>query len=476
MTSPTLFEHRLKKWVQAQGIVTSGDRIVLAVSGGADSIALFSLFLAWQRPLDLSLFVAHMNHGLRGIESEEDAEWVGKVCQRFDVPFFQKRIDLVEIFKSRKRSSKQALAREIRYQALTQVAKDVRADKIALGHTLDDQAETVIMCMLRGAGAHGLAGMSPIREPQLIRPLLRVNRQEISQYLAAKNWEYRTDSSNDKPIYLRNRLRAEAMPILKAFNPNLTQVLSRQADILREETNYLDSLAHAALDSVSKSCGEDGIILDRISFLALPLALQRRVIGRVFQTVGKRYTQPHYETVEEVLRRVVGGGSGASVDREHLRIFRDYDKLHFERKNSELENEQTWPDIHLPFVVPSTVMWPPTGEVIDGMMEPISQGILPSDSQWTCFDATLFSHDLQVRTWRPGDYFFPSGFGGKRKKLQDFFSDIKVSRSRRKKVPILVSPEGILCVGKYRSDHRFRVTESTKRILKIQIIHPGQQS
>ncbi len=473
MRALTAFEHKLLKHVRQLGLLFPGDRVVVAVSGGPDSVALLQMMSAWRKHMDLTLAVAHVEHGLREEESLEDATFVEQLAGQLGLPFFLKRLDLKTSLRKRKGESVQAVARERRYAWLQAVAREWGGTKVAVGHTRDDQAETVLLSMLRGAGLAGLSGMPAQREPCVIRPFLQVSRSEILQYLDEKRCEFRVDSTNDSPKYTRNRLRRELIPLLKTFNPNVVSVLSRQAVILREEHEYLDEAAKAALASVEVSRTKACVVWSRSRLLTFPVSIQRRMILLMVGTLWGKPGPLGFETVETLLQHVVHGTSGSSGCFAGLEAVREYDRVTFVKtgRNSRLQHGWScvWP-------FPGSIHWPVTGQMIEGKI--MATTTIPSRRNDTVayLDADRFSHELVVRSWKLGDYFFPYGMGGRRKKLQDFFSDAKVHQAERSTVPLVVAPEGILCVGGYRSDHRFRVTEETSHVAVVRIRTAGRKA
>ena len=475
MPALSAFEHRLLKHVRQLGLLSPGDRVVVAVSGGPDSVALLQMMSAWRKHMDLTLAVAHVEHGLRGEESLEDATFVEQLAMQLALPFFLKRINLKSHPGNRKGESVQAVARERRYAQLQAVAREWGGTKVAVGHTQDDQAETVLLSMLRGAGLAGLSGMPSQREPCVIRPFLQVSRSEILQYLDAKRCEFRVDSTNDSPKYTRNRLRREVIPVLKTFNPNVVNVLSRQAAILREEHQYLDEAAKAALDSVEVDRTKDRVVWSRSRLLTFPVSIQRRMILLTMGTLLGKPSPFGFETVEMLLQHVVHGTSGSSGCFAGLEILREYDRVTFEKapvdRRSRLQREWScvWP-------FPGSIHWPVTGQTIEGKIAVMKTIPSRRNNAVAYLDADRFSHELVVRSWKPGDYFCPYGMGGRRKKLQDFFSDEKIHQTERSTVPLVVAPEGILWVGGHRSDHRFRVTEETSHVAVVRIRATGRKA
>jgi tRNA(Ile)-lysidine synthase len=453
--------------VKTQQLIERGDRVVVAVSGGADSVALLSVLRALAPSWNLSLRVAHFNYGLRGTESEEDAAFVRRVCERLDVPCVSERLTLTEDL--RKGRSLQEAAREARYAALLRISASVGAHKIALGHTRDDQAETVIMWLLRGAGTTGLSGMPSMRSP-FIRPLLAVDREEVLSYVMEQGLEFREDSSNAKAIYMRNRVRHDLLPVLKRFNPAIVGVLTRQAEILREENTCLetiaaDQFAHVVMDVRTGAC-----LLSRTGLLALPLALQRRVLRKAVQHVTGLHRGPSFTAISTILNRVVCRRSGSCATVRNVEVSREYDAIRFQCVGAMPGGTTETRNMAVPLPIPAIVSWPLTGQRLQAdLVHCCSSETKPLKVPPTqaMLDADRLTLDLRVRAWAPGDRFQPFGLKGHQKKLQDFFADRKVPRIARARIPLIVAPEGIVWVAGYRADHRFRVTASTTRVLRL---------
>lgn len=470
-TRPGSLPNRVAAFARARNLWQPGERILVAVSGGPDSVALLALLTALAQSCALTLEAIHVNHGLRGEESEEDARFVARLCERLGVPLHQERVDPVEMARRRKGRSLQELARDARYAAFEQVGAALGVERIALGHTADDQAETLVMWMLRGSGSRGLAGIPASRRPWFIRPLLAVSRGELLAYLRDQGLAYRVDSSNAKPWYLRNRVRQEVLPALKRINPSLVRVLARQGDILGEEDRYLEARTAEVLNGLVEARGGD-LVLARAGLAALPLAMQRRAVRALVGRAKGSVKGLSYRAVEDILNRILHGRSGSVLTVSGVEVSREYEVLRFRPVGSSGLKPSP---VRLPVTVPSTILWPPTGQVIELTLEPgpdpslCSRGLAaPSRA---VLDADRFSLDgLAVRTRLPGDAFQPAGMGGRRKKLQDFFTDLKLARLHRERVPLLVAPEGILWVGGYRADHRFAATPASTRLLRAELI------
>jgi tRNA(Ile)-lysidine synthase len=469
--------NRLERHVAASAgsrhLLAEGDHLLVAVSGGPDSVALLSVLASLAPSKRLTLSALHLNYGLRGEESDEDERFVTRLCAELEVPLIRERVDLSGASGAGNAGSLQARARDVRYASLRRTAAAIGASKIALGHTADDQAETLLMWMLRGSGAAGLAGIKPLRDAVYVRPLLDVSRAEILSYLKAKGLPYRTDSSNAKPIYLRNRIRQELLPLLKRFNPAVVGALTRQADILRDEDACLDQCVSEWIGRHVTAADDRSLAMPLDALLDLPIALQRRVLRRVMQRVAGAPHAPTFGAADSVLQKVVKGRSGSSLGVRGAVVLRDYQFIrlfpatHAGRLREDRASGRT---VSLPVDVPSTLAWPPTGEVIRLRFAGAGDGQGPAGRQVARFDADRFTPRLVVRSWQAGDAFCPLGMAGRRKKLQDYFSDSKLPRARRAEVPLLVAPEGILWVAGYRADHRFRVRPSTTRIVTAELL------
>lgn len=461
---------RVAEAIKRQRLIQQGDRVVVAVSGGPDSVALLSALHGLASSWSLSLSAAHFNYGLRGAESDDDAAFVMRLCERFSIPYVCERLTLTDaLCKGR---SLQEAAREARYAALLRLCESLGANKVALGHTRDDQAETVVIWLLRGAGMTGLSGMPCLRSP-FIRPLLAVSRAEVLSYLAGQGLEFREDSSNAKPIYLRNRVRHDVLPLLKQFNPAILDALTRQADILREDNRCLDHLAEEQCARVAREAKDHEWVVDRPDLLALDLAVQRRVVRKVVQRTAAVNRGPSFAAVALVLERVVHGDSGSCATLRHVRVTREYDTIVFQRHGDMPCGTVGTSVLSVARSVPFTVSWPLTGQRLQADLihsSQLDQMSSPVSPMRAMLDADRLTLELRVRAWRPGDRFHPFGFEGHRKKLQDFFADLKVPRSARGGIPLVVAPEGLVWVAGYRTDHRFRVTDSTRRILRLTLL------
>ncbi len=437
---------------------------MVAISGGPDSVALLSILHHLRPSWDLTLTAVHCNYGLRGDESEGDQQFVMAFCQGLGVPLYVRRVGL---HTSGRKASLQAEARDLRYRVMQEIAEKCGVDRIAVGHTADDQAETVLLWMLRGAGLTGLSGMPAFRDNKIVRPLYDTKRQEILTYLRTAKLSFREDSSNVQPQYLRNRVRREVIPILNRLVPSSVDALCELADICREDDRYLDQQIDALSAAVVKRGSAGGWAIDRSFLRELPHALQRRCIRNLFRQNDDRFRAPSLQTIDRIIRLASKGASSSSLDVKGGRVVVGDRQLRFVLLQARTIShaQQLRGNSQEILSVPGELIWSGTGHRLQVQQQTRTQICTPLGKNQILVDADRVSQPLMVRNWLPGDRFHPSGMGGHSKKLQDFFTDLKIPLAARSLIPLVVAPEGILLVVGYRQDDRWVPTAATKRWL-----------
>jgi tRNA(Ile)-lysidine synthase len=416
----------------------------------------------------LTVTAVHCNYGLRGVESEADQEFVEVLCRELKMPLHIRRLDVQA--RSR-RESLQAAARDLRYRVMTDIAEECGADRIALGHTADDQAETVLLWLLRGAGLRGLSGMPASREGKIIRPLYETRRRDVVAYLHDTGLSFRRDSTNAKLLYLRTRIRHEVLPVLQRVVPATVEVLCRLADICREDDSLLDRQVAALCEDKVLPARDGGWTIDRSFLQRAPRAVQRRVVRDLVQRCDVLRRSPSLRTVERILAAATKRGGIANVDVKSIRVMVGEDRVRFLPSGSLMEQrDRSSPTMTMNLTAPGQVAWAETGQLIRAEV-PLGAQADTTDRRKTriLVDADRLSGPLQVRAWMPGDRFCPAGMKGRSKKLQDFFSDLKVPIALRKRIPLVVAPEGIVWVVGYRQDERWIPTAATQRCLVIAV-------
>ena len=452
---------KVKEIIKKYTMLCPGDHVVVAVSGGPDSVCLLSVLQAFAKDLSLTLHVAHLDHRFRGRESADEALFVARLAEKMGIPATVEHFDVPAFCREHGLSSP-AGAREVRYSFLHRVAETVGASRIATGHTATDQAETLLMRLLRGASIAGLSAIPPVRE-NIIRPLINVTREEVLEYLRLRGLEYASDPSNTMPVYTRNRIRMEVLPVLKQVNPRIVETLASEAALLRDE----GEAAEACLTTIAAEVlaqDEDGVSLNREGFNALPRAFKRRMLLKAADLAGAQSSGLSSVQINDAIDFMAASQTGRTMLMPYgLIIEREYEK--FVMRFQEAAEEFSYP---LP--VPGSTAIPELG--MDADAEVLNR--LPDETNVKNYRwQALFDYDkiglLTLRNRRPGDWFCPAGMRGKSKKLQDFFVDVKMPRRRRDTVPILLSDNDIVWVVGLRTDDRFLPGISTKRVLAVRV-------
>jgi len=445
-------------------MILPDDIVVVGVSGGADSMALLHVLLRMSQEIKLHLFAVHIEHGIRGKPSEEDALFVEEYCRKNQVPCEVRYMDVKKIAREQKMTLEQA-GRAARYQVFDEVAERLHAQKIAVAHHMDDQAETILLHLLRGSGLKGLVGMEPIREGRIIRPFIGVSRQQILDYCHAFGIPYRTDHTNFDTQYTRNRVRLELIPYLeKHFNPEIRFTLSRTSDILRVEEDFLEQQTASVYADVVRK-GENGlrIILNR--FALLHKAMQRRIIRMLVEELAGGTQDVELRHIEEVIELCLQGGTGQGLDMPGgVRVTKGYDHAYFSRMSDEKE------DFCYPIPKNGQVSIPSMhARLVCSVQEGLPPDLTSHGPYVQYFDADRWPEDAVIRFRRNGDRIHPLGSPGS-KKLKDYFIDRKIDRWERDKIPIIASGSQVLWVVGYDIGDTVKITESTHSILKMEFV------
>lgn len=433
---------------------------MVAVSGGPDSLSLLHILWSEREARGLAAVeAAHLDHGLRGEESAAEAAWVSAWCEERGIPCYVGQADVAALAAESK-VSKQEAARAARYAFLEETAAQVGATKIATGHTRDDQAETVLMNILRGTGLDGLRGI-PERRELFVRPLLDVSRAEIEDYSAAHRLEPRRDPSNlSSDAYTRNRVRLDLLPRLaREYNPAVADALLRLSEIAGRDLDYLQTQAEMALAEVTREHDVFRLVLDTAGLARLHPALLRHVLRRAIVRLRGTGESITYEYVEWICRAVAAPAPRAftlNLPRPLCTV-----RLTDEMLTLTLANVSAFLAIvTVPLPVPGMAALTGTDWVIRA-----SPGSLPGA---VVVDAgAVSSGALTLRNWRQGDRVDPLGMGGRHKKVGDIFTDAKVPRAERHRVPLIADARGIIWVVGHCLADRVKVTPDTRRRLYL---------
>lgn len=457
-------------FIRKHELVHAGDRVAVAVSGGADSVALLRLLFDLRKELGIVLSVAHFNHRLRGADSDVDEEFVAALAKQLKLEFRRASGD-VKAYSAEKHLGIEAAARKLRYQFFEQLLQDGVVNRIATGHTLDDQAETVLLRLVRGAGTRGLAGIYPRRRASgvrlqenqslsIIRPLLDTRRKDLEAYLQSLNQPWREDGSNRDLRFARNRVRHGILPRLeRTLNPSVREALAETADIARAEEDYWEELVARTLPrlcEVHRGQRDAGATLNNAALLELPLALQRRVVRAACESVSLNLEFKH---VEEILS-VIGGSASAAALPHGWQAFRDGNETRIEDRIPEAARNYEYP---LP--VPGKVVIPEAGIVLEAILVPTLTGYNPQH----CLDRSVLKQPLCVRNWRSGDRFWPAHTKGP-KKIKELLQEWRVLGVEKKLWPVVTSGDEIVWVRGFAVPVQFGPRESTADAVMIREI------
>ncbi len=454
---------KVQETLNRHGMIDKKDRIIVAVSGGPDSICLLDILHRLREEMGIEIVVAHFDHGLRPQEDEIETRFVHDLALSMGLSFESEKGYLAAETGG---TSIEEMARDTRYAFLEDLSNRLGAQKIAVGHTLNDQAETVIMRLLRGSGPSGLAGIPPVRDKRIIRPLIEISRQEILSYLKDVGLSYMTDSSNLQRAFLRNRIRLDLMPRLLDYQPRLIEHLGRLAQLLRDENRFMDLQADQWIRNEAEPAQESSIATLIARFLDLTPPLRNRVTRGLLLRVQKNLRRISRDHILSVSRLAEGPDPQGELHLPGgLRVIKTYERLVFSRSGEPKP---------LRFRIP--IPGPGTFHIernhLSLSLENLDPGLDPArhaSPDVALVDAGNIQFPLLLRNPEPGDRFIPLGMKG-RKKIKDFFIDLKIPSGQRARIPILFSGDIPVWVCGYRIDDRFKITPATKAILKITII------
>jgi len=468
--------------IREHNLFSANDRILLGVSGGPDSVALLSLIYNTSRtdPPYSEIFVAHLNHSIRGRESDEDEQFVTALAGKYGVPLITEKRDIIQVACERKISLEEA-ARDERYKFFESAAEKAGANVIAVGHNADDNAETILHRIIRGAGITGVSGirpkrkLSPVSTISLVRPLLFTWRKDITAYLEEENLSYRVDSTNIEKDKLRNRIRLDLIPHLEEnYNTKIKKSLTTLGETALQNSDYLEEKAKALFEDVlvNRETPIETIALDINRLKESPQILQQMIIKEAIIRLDiplKKLSNRNYKDILNTINSKKT--SEINVVKEYLNVRRDGNELRLS-KNKYCAEET-------PVLSETEIKVPGETELVDmncrvrTEIREIQNGFLEEFKQNKTNDEEVVDFDkvsmpLMVRTRKPGDRFQPLGSRGL-KKIKDFFIDNKVPVMERDTVPIVtMNGEPIWIVG-FRIDDRIRVSEETTTLLVMKL-------
>ena len=457
---------QVKQTIKEWKMLSGGQTVVAAVSGGADSVVMIHLLLELSEELGLRIIAAHMDHGLRGEESRRDHDFVKGLAKRLGLEFVSKRLKKGEL--KGLGGSPQEAARVKRYAFFSDVALKYKAQRVALGHTSDDQAETVIMRLLKGSSLSGLSGIPPVRGV-FVRPLIQTSRASVEEHAREQGIAFVTDSTNLTVKYLRNRVRLELIPKLaKEYNPSIKETLARTALVLSSDDDFIEKAAIKAFGAALIEQRAGIVVLDRGKLKRMHRALSARVFLASVHSLGVEgeLGSLHVDAFFGIMngRRPnasisLPGGAGAR--REYGRMIVEADLAVKPQADALISG--------LPLALPGLTLIEGIGLIEAKLVKPPKKFTTGRGTAWFDYDALQERGPVTVRQARPGDRIAPFGMEGHRK-LKDIFIDSKVPLIERKRTPVVSVGKEVVWLAGLRQSSRFSVGAQTRRALRLDFI------
>jgi tRNA(Ile)-lysidine synthase len=484
---------RVQDTIQAHGLLNPGDQVVVGVSGGPDSLCLLHVLRRLRKAYRMHLHVAHLNHGTRGQASRADAEFVESIAAEWKLPVTVERQDVPSLAEKHTLAFEEA-ARRARYAFLAQVANTVGADKIAVGHNADDQAETVLMHFLRGSGLAGLRGMLPLAPladyrllepflsssisnrqlPALIRPLLDVPRSAVESYCADHDLRPRFDRSNLDTTYFRNRLRHDLLPELETYNPNVRQILRHTAAVAAADYDLVVEQREKAWKNIVRKERADAIVFDQAGWQALPVALQRATLRQATYRLRQSLRDVTFVHVENARQIALDGETGKQATLPMgLALTVGYESITIgeaAETGPPPDEPLLWSAEPLTVPVPGAVPLPETDWVLEAtILEQWDMTEITSpDHPWTAYlDAETLVEPVQLRTRLPSDRFAPHGMEGHSVKMSELMINLKIPAAWRDNVPLLVAGGEVAWVCGRRIAEDVTVEAETRQVARF---------
>ena len=433
-----MLKQDVQKFIEEKKLFNLQDKILVALSGGADSVALLRVL----QSLGYICECAHCNFHLRGLESDRDETFVRQLCEKQRILLHVTHFDTSAYAKDHHLSIEMA-ARELRYEWFEHIRKEIGASVIAVAHHRDDSVETFLLNLMRGAGINGLRGI-PVKNGKIVRPLLSVSREDILDYLQAIHQEYVTDSTNLEDEYMRNKIRLNILPAMKEVNPSIMETIQETTFRFSEISNIYQQDRTEAIAHKVTSTSPDLFRISLVDVLddVAPLSLLHEILF----PKGFNGSQ-----IQDLYRTLSSSQSGKRFFSAEWEVLRDREYIWIKKKT-------------------------PTQSIPEIMMEEIERTpsfVIPRDKHIACLDADKINRPLTIRKWERGDKFVPLGMNGK-KNVSDYLTDKKYSLFQKENQYVVCCGEDIVWLVNERTDHRFRITDNTQRIMLIQIKKDGQ--
>ena len=473
------FLKAIERTISSHRMFQHGDSVLVGVSGGPDSVALLNALLSLVPKYSVHLGVAHLNHSLRGVESDRDANFVSSLAEKNKLPLYLKKVDVPNYRRANKLSVEEA-ARHLRYDFYARVAEKKEYRKIALGHHADDNAELILMYFLRGSGPLGISGIQPVRDGKMVRPLIERTRAEILNFLHQNNIEYVSDTSNADTQYLRNKIRHHLIPHLRStYNPNIIGSLNRLSHIIRSEEDWIQREMKPIWDTLVMESDDHQVHLMIQQLNGLHTAVKRRLLRFAIQKTKGNLRRISFSHIEKFRKLCEKGPPFGRLDfPDHIRIERNDNVITITKETKPLREIVSKPTTFKTHAFQYRIDKPETvwiHEISAHLnLSEITVDDVPNyrDTGHTVafFDISNIRFPLIIRNIQPGDRFIPLGMHGGTQKVKDFFINNKVPRAERVTCPVLVSKGNIIWVMRHRIDDSVKITSKTRNVLRAELL------
>lgn len=452
------FEKKVFESILKYDLLKNGDSVLIALSGGPDSVALLRVLARFRRKLKLKVSAVYINHRIRPNAAKKEEKFCAELCSKLNVRFVSVSEDIPKLSNKLKKGIEET-GRDFRYEKFTEIANELKCNKIALGHHIDDRVETILFRILRGTGSTGLKGI-PVKRSKFIRPLYDVTKKEILKFLRSSKYKFCTDRSNATVEYKRNYIRNRLLPLIrKEINSNIDGALLNLSETIAAEDIYLEEIVAKAFDKCVTHTPGGKLIVALTAFNNYDLWVQRRLVRRCLTDVSGSGGFPDKITVERVLEVANGSKKGVSVPPK-IECQKIHDSLYIFEKRK------------LSFL--SKLKVPGTTSVVSAGLKIVSKIVKNANvtrnrrSQNVIVDLNKISGKLLVRNIKTGDRFQPLGMKGS-KKVGDYLTDRKVETVLRNEIPVIADGRGIVWLGGFEIDERVKVNGNTKEALQIEL-------
>ena len=456
--------HNIINTIEENNMINKGEKIIVALSGGPDSMSLLHGLNNLKTKYDITLYAAHVNHMLRGEDSDNDEKACREFCKSLNIEFFSKNIN-IDVISREKNISHEMAGREVRYEFFMELFQKLNANKIALAHNLNDQAETVLMRLMRGSGIEGLIGIKPVRDEIFIRPLINTKRVEIEAYCSENNLPVRIDKTNFESIYSRNKVRLELIPYIEEnFNSDIVTTLSRMSSLISLDNDFMEENSSKLFQ---KYCDtkEEKVIIYKDAF-NLHYSMLNRIIRKAMMNIKgnmNNIESVHIQNIVQIQKSETGKTTKVPGGIIASNVYKDIYLVKEQHKSQEVKVQN--------FSVALSL-----GEnIIPALRSKIILRVIKRDEYSKIKyreDVKYFDYDkinnISIRFRQEGDKFSPIGMNGS-KKLKDLFMDLKIPREKRDNIPLLCFDEHIGWIIGYRISEKFKIHNQTNNILEVKI-------